>query len=270
MAPVAQSHVPSELIHARASSIGVRGRRTRTPSPERKCLMLCVTRRRAPAPIAAARIGASFASASSRARSQSCAVGRWIWTGTARMNSSKSGRLQGATRIAWLAPVRDSSPAIRTSASTQTANGSVFSGRATQVLQGQLSGSTEAFHFGGKPRYDEHSGTEEHRAIEVDDRQGIPFTQPILLAQRRRKSQGSPASNLNRHGYHTENQHIRIPGSRGSPGVVQVRTQDVLPEGIGADVVQVIRQHGAALQQGTLVSLDELTGRVRVLPFRRS
>src|SRR6267142_4197819 len=43
------------------------------------------------------------------------------------------------TRIAWLAPVRDSSPAIRTSASTQTSNGSVFSGRATQILRGQLS-----------------------------------------------------------------------------------------------------------------------------------
>jgi hypothetical protein len=56
--------------------------------------------------------------------------------------------------IAWLAPVRDSSPAIRTSASTQTGNGSVFSGWATQILQGQLSGATQAFHFGGEARHD--------------------------------------------------------------------------------------------------------------------
>jgi predicted nuclease of predicted toxin-antitoxin system len=53
------------------------------------------------------------------------------------------------------------------------------------------------------------------------------------------------------------------------PSVVQVRTQDVLPEAIGADVVRVLRQHGAALEQGALVSLDELTARVRVLPLRR-
>ena len=36
---------PERAIHARASSISVRGRRTRTPSPERKWLMLCVRTR---------------------------------------------------------------------------------------------------------------------------------------------------------------------------------------------------------------------------------
>ena len=48
------------------------------------------------------------------------------------------------------------------------------------------------------------------------------------------------------------------PGA--GPGVVHVRTQDVLPEGTRADVVQVLRQHGAALEQGALVSLYEPTG----------
>lgn len=51
------SYVLSELSHARASSLGVRGRTTRTPCPERKCLTLCVTSRHAPAPIAAASRG---------------------------------------------------------------------------------------------------------------------------------------------------------------------------------------------------------------------
>jgi len=69
-------YYPNDPIQARASSMSVRGRTTRTPSPERKCLTLCVTRSRAPEPIAAARIGTSFGSASSRARSRSRRVGR--------------------------------------------------------------------------------------------------------------------------------------------------------------------------------------------------
>lgn len=77
--------------------------------------------------------------------------------------------------MAWLAPERDSSPTIR-SASTQIASGSVLSGWATQILQGQLSGATQAFHFGGEARNDEDPGAEEHRSTEIDDRQGISFT----------------------------------------------------------------------------------------------
>src|SRR5262249_30559847 len=190
----------------------------------------------APAPIAAARIETSFASASSRARSRLCGVGRWMWTGTVRRNSSKSGAASGSlaarfrrtsataasartkrrrpssprTRIAWLAPVRDSRPAIRTSASIQTGNGSVFSGRATQILQGQLSRSTQTFHLGSEPRHDEHSRTEEHRSVEIDDRQRVSFTEPILLAQGCGEGQCPPSSDLNRNGGHTEIQYIRI------------------------------------------------------------
>jgi hypothetical protein len=82
--------------------------------------------------MAAARIGTSFASASSRARSRSCDVGRWIWSGTERRNSSES---------------------VRTSASTQTANGSVLSGWATQILQGELSRSARTLHFSSEPRH---------------------------------------------------------------------------------------------------------------------
>ena len=53
------------------------------------------------------------------------------------------------------------------------------------------------------------------------------------------------------------------------PSVLQIRTHDVLPDALGARVVRVLRQHGAALDEGAIVSVDELTSRVRVLPTRR-
>jgi predicted nuclease of predicted toxin-antitoxin system len=53
------------------------------------------------------------------------------------------------------------------------------------------------------------------------------------------------------------------------PSVVQIRTQDVLPDAVGADVVRVLRDHRTALDQGAIVSLDEFASRVRVLPVRR-
>ncbi|HJW75105.1 MAG TPA: DUF5615 family PIN-like protein [Thermoleophilia bacterium] len=53
------------------------------------------------------------------------------------------------------------------------------------------------------------------------------------------------------------------------PSVIQVRTQDVLPDAVGSDVVRVLRDHRAALDEGAIVSIDELASRVRVLPIRR-
>jgi predicted nuclease of predicted toxin-antitoxin system len=54
------------------------------------------------------------------------------------------------------------------------------------------------------------------------------------------------------------------------PSVVQVRTQDVLPDAVGSDVVRVLRAHLTALDQGAIVSIDELASRVRVLPIRKT
>jgi predicted nuclease of predicted toxin-antitoxin system len=54
------------------------------------------------------------------------------------------------------------------------------------------------------------------------------------------------------------------------PSVIQVRTQDVLPDTVGRDVVRVLQDHRAALDEGAIVSIDALTSRVRVLPVRRS
>jgi predicted nuclease of predicted toxin-antitoxin system len=53
------------------------------------------------------------------------------------------------------------------------------------------------------------------------------------------------------------------------PSVIQVRTQDVLPDAIGPDIVRVLRDQRAALDQGAIVSVDELMSRIRVLPIRK-
>ncbi|MBI2528712.1 MAG: DUF5615 family PIN-like protein [Candidatus Rokubacteria bacterium] len=53
------------------------------------------------------------------------------------------------------------------------------------------------------------------------------------------------------------------------PSVIQVRTQDVLPDAVGSDVVRVLREHRTARDNGAIVSIDDLASRVRVLPIRR-
>ena len=52
-------------------------------------------------------------------------------------------------------------------------------------------------------------------------------------------------------------------------GFVVIRTQDVLPDAIGSGVLRVLHEHTAALDQGAIISMDELTSRVRVLPIRK-
>ena len=52
------------------------------------------------------------------------------------------------------------------------------------------------------------------------------------------------------------------------PSVLQVRTQDVLPESLGQAVVDLLRTHAAALEQGAIVSVDSISSRVRGLPIR--
>ena len=47
-----------------------------------------------------------------------------------------------------------------------------------------------------------------------------------------------------------------------------MRTQDVLPGAIGNDVLRVIADHAEALERGAIVSIDETTSRVRILPIR--
>ena len=52
------------------------------------------------------------------------------------------------------------------------------------------------------------------------------------------------------------------------PSVLQVRTQNVLPDAIGALGTAVLQECHGALLEGALVSVDERTARVRVLPIR--
>lgn len=51
------------------------------------------------------------------------------------------------------------------------------------------------------------------------------------------------------------------------PSVFQVRTEDVLPSGIGALVVRALQQHGDALRTGAIVVLDAASSRARILPI---
>lgn len=53
------------------------------------------------------------------------------------------------------------------------------------------------------------------------------------------------------------------------PSVIQVRAQDVFPTAIGSVVLQVLGAHRDALERGAIVSVDETTSRVRILPTQR-
>lgn len=54
----------------------------------------------------------------------------------------------------------------------------------------------------------------------------------------------------------------------GKPSVVQIRSQDVLPNGIGMQVVAALLRMTVELEAGALVTVDPMRTRVRVLPFR--
>jgi predicted nuclease of predicted toxin-antitoxin system len=51
------------------------------------------------------------------------------------------------------------------------------------------------------------------------------------------------------------------------PSVIQVRSQEVLPDQIEATVISVIKQFQTALEAGALITVDETRSRVRILPF---
>jgi predicted nuclease of predicted toxin-antitoxin system len=53
------------------------------------------------------------------------------------------------------------------------------------------------------------------------------------------------------------------------PSVLQVRTQDVLPDAMGKDVISVLRGQSHALAEGAIITLDKISARVRILPIRK-
>jgi len=53
-----------------------------------------------------------------------------------------------------------------------------------------------------------------------------------------------------------------------APSALQIRTQNVDPVSLAKTVISVLRQCHKHLEQGALVSLDQATHRVRILPIR--
>jgi predicted nuclease of predicted toxin-antitoxin system len=53
------------------------------------------------------------------------------------------------------------------------------------------------------------------------------------------------------------------------PSVVQIRSGDVSPEGIGSMVIGALRQMAAELEQGALLTIDPGRMRLRLLPLHQ-
>lgn len=51
------------------------------------------------------------------------------------------------------------------------------------------------------------------------------------------------------------------------PSVIQVRTQDVLPNALQRVLIHAIKQFNDQLEEGALISVDPHRARARVLPF---
>ncbi len=52
------------------------------------------------------------------------------------------------------------------------------------------------------------------------------------------------------------------------PSVVQVRTQNILPEAIGNLVIDSLKRYRSELEKGAIITLDPARARVRILPFK--
>lgn len=61
---------------------------------------------------------------------------------------------------------------------------------------------------------------------------------------------------------------LAITGASG-PSVIQLRSQDVMPDAVGPQIAAVLSTHAAALESGALVTVDIVSSRVRLLPIRR-
>lgn len=53
-----------------------------------------------------------------------------------------------------------------------------------------------------------------------------------------------------------------------TPSVIQVRTQDILPNSIEQIVISALNQFESSLETGALVTIDQAQSRVRILPIR--
>jgi predicted nuclease of predicted toxin-antitoxin system len=53
------------------------------------------------------------------------------------------------------------------------------------------------------------------------------------------------------------------------PSVIQLRSQDVMPDRLGEILLAALQSHREALESGALVTVDPERSRVRILPIRR-
>ncbi len=59
---------------------------------------------------------------------------------------------------------------------------------------------------------------------------------------------------------------LALTRSKG-PSVIQIRTQDTMPDAVGAAIVAVIKKYEESLRLGSLVVIDQNRARVRILPL---
>jgi len=52
------------------------------------------------------------------------------------------------------------------------------------------------------------------------------------------------------------------------PSVIQIRAQDVLPEALGPLIVRLLSNHAETLARGAVMSVDQSSARLRILPIR--
>ena len=52
------------------------------------------------------------------------------------------------------------------------------------------------------------------------------------------------------------------------PSVIQVRTQNILPEAVGDLVIQSLNQFQEELQEGAIITIDPHRSRARILPIK--
>ncbi|HMS15767.1 MAG TPA: DUF5615 family PIN-like protein [Planctomycetota bacterium] len=62
---------------------------------------------------------------------------------------------------------------------------------------------------------------------------------------------------------------ILAVSSAPGPSVLLIRAQDVLPSAIGAIILEILSVHRDPLERGAVVSVDQASARVRILPIRR-
>ncbi|HIB11756.1 MAG TPA: hypothetical protein EYM32_14205 [Dehalococcoidia bacterium] len=52
------------------------------------------------------------------------------------------------------------------------------------------------------------------------------------------------------------------------PSVIQVRTQNIMPQILGHRIVQILQQYEPVLESGALITVDEIRSRIRILSIQ--